>query len=257
MARSGFPGVEELLLGGRFRPLTDGLMFVFGSLHDVCAAFASRQWVSTWSATAALSLTDVLQRLEPLSIPHPRKMLLIPTVQDRVTAVFEDRLGSTDLALLAQVGDLGFDGVGVLSTPNDLQEISPGRRSGSYGGRQFSEVRADPSLGRGFEARTLWLLTESGRRWTLEGGEAPWSAVWDPEARRPVDRFTHEHVVASAAARGLRPFDEDFYHPSEAVLLEQVRETFEGEKWGTLAMAQGREPRVLRSYLTDPPPPFP
>lgn len=142
----------------------------------------------------------------------------------------------------------------MISTPNDLNYIAPSWWSGSYGYRKFSEVRPDGPA-RGFEGRALRLMTENGRRWTLDTAEPPWSAVWDPDARRVVDRFTHEHLIVSAAARGLRPFDEDFYVPEGAVLLEHLRETYEGEKWGTLAMAQGREPRVLRSYLTDPPPP--
>lgn len=243
-----------MLLSGELLPLTKGVVFVWGGRDDLVDALATRAWRPTWTATPSAQIGDALLRLEPLSIPHPRKMLLVPTISEDVTAVFEDLLDGSELSSLAQIGNLGFDGVGVLSTPNNLKQIAPSWWSGTYGYRWFSEVRADPAVELGFEGRSLGLHTENGRRWTLSGGERPWSAVWDPGARRVIDRFSHEHLVASAASLGLRPFDEDFYVPGGAVLLERMRETYEGEKWGTLSMAQGCEPRVFRSYLTDPPP---
>lgn len=254
MGSRGFPDPEELLLGGRLLPVTGGVAFVAGAMNEVIRAVAARQWVAVWSAGQGDSLEDVLLRLEPLSIPHQRKWLFVPTAQDGMVAVFEDFLDGTDLGLVVQFGAVGFGAVGVRSTPHNTKQIAPGWWSGTYGDRKFSEIRVDPSTERGFEVRVMRLLTDDGRRWDLDAFEPPWHAVWDPGARRVVDRFSHEHLVASAASLGLRPFDEDFYVPGGAVLLEQVRETFEGEKWGTFAMAQGLEPRVLRSYLTDPPP---
>lgn len=90
------------------RPLTNGLMFVFGGVAAVAVAFSGRQWVATWSATEGAVLEEVLLRLEPLSIPHRRKLLLMPTRAAGVTAVFEDSMGGSTLSLLAQAGNLGF-----------------------------------------------------------------------------------------------------------------------------------------------------
>ena len=236
-------------------PITSAVVFVWGAVEQVTAALGSRSWAPIWASNGGTSLEESLWRLEPLSTPHVRKRLLVPTRVESVTAVFEDALDGASTASTVQFATLGLEAVGVESTPHNLRELGPSWWSGSHGYRKFSEVRLDPDSEAGYEARAIRLITENGRRWELGTRAIPWSAAWEPGARRVVDRFTHQHVVESAAAVGLRPFDEDFYDPSGAVLLEHLRDTYEGERWGTLAMAQGREPRLLRSYLTDPPPP--
>lgn len=71
----------------------------------------------------------------------------------------------------------------------------------------------------------------------------PVPVVWDPDARRVPDKFTHEHLAASAAAFGLRPFDEDFYAPDgRGIIVERTGPMEPGTRTYTLAQARGEEP---------------
>ena len=82
----------------------------------------------------------------------------------------------------------------------------------------------------------------------------PVGNIWDPTAKRILDRFTHEHLVETALF-GLRPFDEDFYVPERrALIVERTDPIQPDERTFTLAQARGEEPviwcpRSGRRYL--------
>lgn len=85
-------------------------------------------------------------------------------------------------------------------------------------GHHFIQTYEDPTTGEdAFENGHAILLSSTGsRRWELSGNpEEPFKVglVWDPDAPAVQDRFTHEHLVATAEQFELHPLQRTSTHP--------------------------------------------
>lgn len=248
---------EPLLLGGRLLPITSGIIFARASLDELVDLYKKQRKAAVVRTGASETFEDALRELLPLVMPHSRTTMLVPVATDGYIAIFNNSFRGYD-AMNAQflVGN-GFDVVVVYESPNTIGTYPDNPWRGFYGHRAFTESRLkEPRPDGKGDVRGLRLRTESGRAWMLEGDPdyRPWSVQWDPNGRRNVDKFTHDHLVKSAANAGLRPFDEDFYLHREAIRLEATEPPYENQVWGTPEMAQGLEPRNLRNLINDPPP---
>jgi hypothetical protein len=209
------------LLDGRFAPLTHAWGFLEAPLQLVGDALY--KWTSANVSKVTLepfeaSLGEALLRLEPLTIP-PRKQLLMQTVSPW-TAYFDNGANGGDPA--TAVGYLAeylkCRALAVACVPQTLLSERKDAK-GTYGAVQFQLFAPVRREFLNYE-RSISVANDGGR-WVFNatGTVQPYEKTTNYEAPRIRNRFTPEMLEEYCAALGIRLFAPDFYGPG-AILIE-------------------------------------
>lgn len=258
---------EQLLLGGRWAPVTDTMVFYRASPQECVDTLldmrGQRMYVRRFGALPRVrevrgdDLESLLHQLLPLHRVEADKFLFVRTRNPQWTAVFTDESfggGATSVPMTAW----GIEQVAVAEMPHTHRPL--GWHTFDGGERKFSwRWLGESYVERGKEYRdafgTLRLFWDEAGRWEwqstfMTGGKTapaevfpePLGVVGDPSARRKPDRLTHEHLRAACEKLGLFPFDADFYAPDGRGLILERGDAAAAELPGyTLAQARGEE----------------
>lgn len=245
---------DQLLLRGAWRPVTDRILFARATperIFDVIVNGARGQRVlADYGSPLVASdvppgaLPDRLSAILPLNSTESRHYLLLATANPEWTAIFGSWWRWFDAhSEMMWISRQGIETVYISETPHRPQ---PREGFPSYGHRfiqAFDQIPGDLPLANG---RAIIVGAIGTSRWELSGDpELPFRVgmVWDPEAPRIRNKFTHEHLVEMARRYGLRPFDEDFYPTTaKAILIRRTDPLPADQHEVTLAQAQGLEP---------------
>ena len=204
------------LFDGRLAPLTYSIGFLnapSGKVADALTGFFTRVHHGGRATILNGALEDNLLRLQPLVIGARPRILLAPTALDGWTALFDgDAYGQGVGEIASYMAEtMGVRGYFVSSVP-------PATRTGHWlGSRQFYMLGPERKLG---TIRAVELIENSPGRWNFEtGGQVqPYEDFAAYRKRRRADRFTEQMLIDYAAAVGLHPWDETFYHnPSHLI----------------------------------------
>lgn len=224
----------KLLFEDELAPITSEIAFVEAKLEAAVDGFCDWQkrlaeplgLRPTKKATSG-SLREVVLALLPLTAPRPLKWLFIPT-ESQWVAVLENSPGGTDAGTLASVlsQQLKSRALRVAAVP----DTKTGKRNQGRYGLCVLEVFGPGGQPRG-HLRSIAVVNDGGR-WSFSafGAPLPFEDLEKYESRRIVDRFTFDDLRSYTAALGLRPFDQDFYEPGEAVLIDLVGGRLKGVK---------------------------
>jgi hypothetical protein len=211
------------LLGNEVAPLTYSWGFLQAPLEVVADTFGS--WHKRLNHIMALTpfaapLGEALRRLEPLSMPPCRELLL--SSASPWTAYFDNSL-------------LGGDPAGPVSYLARLVGCK-GLTVGCRPSQPWGRARAgDPKSSVRFTLYaphdTDWLNVQRHISFMRDNGKWVFSATGEPQAferpevyrsRRLADRFTPRLLENYCAALGIRLFDAAFYGPGAILAIEDV-----------------------------------
>ena len=200
------------LLDGSFAPLTYAWGFIEAPLqaaNDALYKWRSSHFNKLTTSSFSSSLGEALQRLEPLTIP-PRRELLIQT-ESPWTAYFDNAADGGDPA--SPVGYLAES-----MKCRTLAVTCVPQTSMTYGAVQFQLFAPERREFLNYE-RSISAANDGGR-WVFSatGTVQPYEETSQYEAPGIRNRFTAEMLEAYCAALGIRLFAADFYGP-EAVLI--------------------------------------
>ncbi|WP_146181251.1 hypothetical protein [Homoserinimonas hongtaonis] len=252
--RSWAKYIDELLLGGRWLPVTGCVLFVNAPreravaelINGVRGQYVRREYGSPLRQRTVVAddLGALLSRLLPLDTGEPRRELFVQTADPQWTAVFDTSWrGQDPHSPMMWFAQGGIRSVSVSDFPHTMN--SPGLPE-MYGQRKIEMYEIVPNAAP--VGYTLGVRVADSNRWEFDGGgrNFPMGSVWDPDAKRDPDKFTHEHLVQMCALLGLRPFDEDFYAPDNTgVIVERTEPNGPNRAAVTLAQARGEEPVFL------------
>lgn len=164
------------------------------------------------------TLRDVLLQLLPLTGPRRRRYVFIPTESPWVS-FFDNGPQGTDATSvcmhLARV--MSCRALRLTAVPHTL--TAKGQMKGRYGActLELFGPHGDPL---GYE-RVVSVVCDGGS-WAFDrsGEPLPFERVEQYHRKKISERFTIDDLRDYAAAMGLRPFDEDFYCPESARLVE-------------------------------------
>ena len=242
---------RNLLLAGKWLPVTGCVLFVRASaptIADLLVNGGRGKYVEKLyghpliqRAVTAPSLGGLLETLLPLATPDPRRNLLLPTANPAWTAMFDSSRRPPDLqSQMAWFAVAGIESLSITDFPNSWNTQAQRGWSGVRKIEAYEVVPDGQEIGYSLGVR----LTDSDR-WELVRPHAPFygGAVWDSTARRVPDKFTHQHLVDTAALHGLHPFEESFYAPEgHGIIIERTDPIEPGTPSYTLAQARGEEP---------------
>jgi hypothetical protein len=210
------------LLDARCAPTTDEVGLVEAPPETVVGAYVD--WTKSFGPrfdqlrTTRISgtLEQVLRRLLPLTSIQRRRLLFVPT-RSRWTAYFGNGHQGTDAGPLVGVlaEQLKCHGVRCVAVPDTSKEPS-----GKYGALIFELFGPNPNPILNY-VRTVSLANDGGR-WVFEtsGVALAVEDVARYDAKRKRDRFDFESLDRILASLDIRAFDEDFYMPEGATLVE-------------------------------------
>jgi hypothetical protein len=209
------------LLDGDFAPLTHSWGFLEAPLQVVGDALY--KWTSSNANKVTIepfqaSLTESLFRLEPLTMP-PRKKLLMQTVSVW-TAYFDNGATGGDpesaVGYLAEV--LKCRALAVACVPHTLLSERKDAK-GTYGAVQFQLFAPERREFLNYE-RSISAANDGGR-WVFNatGTVQPFEKTTNYEAPRIRNRFTPEMLEEYCAALEINLFAADFYGPG-AILIK-------------------------------------
>ncbi len=187
------------------------------------------------SSRVSGTLEEVLRSLEPLVQLGPPRYLFVPTNSDW-TVVFDNDFAGTDTSTMTTITHLaGCRGVRLVAAPHTEGRLSDydverKRRSGAL----MFEVHA---AGEWYKTeRAINLINETGR-WEFYQSGTPleFEEVDRYSRRRRLDRFNLDLLAKYAEALGIRPFDEDFYRPDEALALEKPEPPWPGTNYYSIS----------------------
>ena len=216
----------DLLLGGRFAPVTVTSTFVEKPAEDAVALFLSTRGARVLETTGHPlavrrvegSLDQLLSSLEPLVSAQPTRYLFLPTTGPW-TAYFDNNWRGTDAdGILVSYGSRGTRALALKSSPDSYDAAS---NRGFHGVQRFQLVWPDSAAPAGFAGRTVGVQVNDSGRWEQmdSGDPQPFETVHAYRARRKRDRVTQPMLADYAAGLGVRPFDTDFYAPDGWALL--------------------------------------
>lgn len=202
--------IMAVLLDGRFAPLTHSIAFLNTpprKLARALVSFFNRVHNGGKATRLHGTLSENLMQLQPLVIGSRPRILLTSTTTEEWTAMFDGHAlgqGVDDIAsYMAEI--LKIRGYGFANFP---PAASTGK---ALGGRQFHMLGPEERLGL---VRTIDLIENNPGRWHFEtsGTPQPYEDLKAYTKRRKTERFTEDMLVNYAAAVGLHPWDETFYH---------------------------------------------
>lgn len=203
-------------------PTTSAIGFIEAELEPTVAMFTG--WLAPIFAPLGITLLArpcrgtlqaVMHALLPLTTILPRRYLLVPT-QSGWTALFTNSHPQSDVGSpVSQMAlQLGTRSLRLEHTADDDSLSLPGTIFEFYGPLPNPILNTIRSIA----------AVKDGTRWVFEtfGPTQPFeqSAMYDE--RRVQDRFTVEMLNRYARQLGIHPFDEDFYLPERAVLVEKT-----------------------------------
>ncbi|MET3367392.1 UNVERIFIED_CONTAM: hypothetical protein ABIE34_000613 [Jeotgalibacillus campisalis] len=235
----------ELLLGGRWAPVTNTLSFVNAPLEQ--AAQIWHDWYAKRypnnknlrQTTYTGSLEEHFKRLVPLA--SGAETLFLETRDPSWTAAVDNSRTGPDLSSLLRVEyaqTRGIRSVIVQEIPHTLDRKTYPQWRGRYGARRFL------ILGPGDFVTQVRLVNND--KWEFaRGGEVLEFENTDAyDSPRTTDRFTHEMLVDYCRHLGLDPYNEDFYVPNGRGIIVGFRGETRPEDGYTLAEARaGNEDR--------------
>lgn len=241
---------SKLLLQARWAPVTSCVLFVRATPTGAVEALKDGprgQYVFDRTgarlrsrSVSAGSLGALFEVLLPLEGPIGRRQVFVPTVNPDWSAMFtSDWRGQNAQSPMRWFANAGIESVAISDTAHAPD--AAGYRA-SYGQRKIEMYEVNPH-GTPIP-KTLGVRAANKRTWEVAGGgdEFAIGNIWEPEAARVANRFTHEHLAQMADRLGLRPFDEDFYVPGEGAELLEQTDLMAGEwMFATLAQARGED----------------
>lgn len=209
------------LLEGRLAPIT----YEMGFLECDCATAANQysSWQSGIQAKRGVTLRqeqvsghldESLTRLLPLTSVESRRFIFIPTTS-LWTAFFDNGNDSTDafapISYLARV--IKCRGLRVSWVPDDVKGTYPAR---------ILEIYA-PELTEWLNITRTWAAVADGNKWVFKtsGTVQPYEQLENYYKDPVSERFTPRMLELYLKRIGLRPFEEDFYLPNQAILIEK------------------------------------
>lgn len=218
----------KLLFDDTLAPITSEMAFFETDINSLLGAFVA--WESRIMTPLGIrvieravqgSLREVLLELLPLTGPRPRRYLFLPTAGSWVWLV-ENSSAGTDAGTLASFlsQDLGCRAIRTAAVPHT--KTKEDRSTGGRYGACIFELFGPGGEPRG-HLRSVALVNDGGK-WTFEqyGDPLPFERVENYNRRKIVDRFTFEDLRDCASALGIRCFEEDFYRPEGARIVELV-----------------------------------
>jgi hypothetical protein len=230
----------KALLNNNFAPLTFSLGFLempFQMVVDEFIRWKRELDLSVIISPIDLPLERALLKLEPLTTPHSKQLLM--STKSVWTAYFDNGTNCGDpfppIGYLSQ--RLHCRGLAVTCTPQTKVSEGKGER-GTYGAVQFGLFAPEPRDWLNYE-RYIVAMNDGGK-WKFEasGNVQPFERVERYKARRIRDRFTDELLEDYCQALGIRLFDPKFYGPS-AVLIEENLDHFKTEP-AVMTLAEAR-----------------
>lgn len=217
----------RLLLGGRLAPITSTVGFLEAPPAEAVRAFVD--WERSVHEPLGTSVTqrqvtggleEVLPSLLPLTSVVRRRYLFVPTAGPWV-AFFDNGHRGTDafsvMSYLAQ--SLRCRGMRVTAIPDTVEGEFKGAR-GEYGGVVWEVYGPDRTDFLNY-VRSVSVVNDGGKwAFSQSGTPFPFEDLRQYGARRVKERFTFELLERYLSELGLAPFDEEFYLPDGAQLVE-------------------------------------
>ena len=215
----------KLLLDDALAPITSTIGFFESDIEPLIRAFI--EWQSRVLQPLGIEVSErkitgplraVLSQLLPLTGPRRTRYLFLPTASAWV-AFFDNGAMGTDATSVCMhlSGLLRCRALRITVIPH---EHVGGR--GRYGActLELFGPKGEP-LG---YMRTISVVNDGGS-WAFDqsGTPLPFERLENYKRRKLIERFTFEDLREYTAALGLRPFDEDFYRPESARLVELTR----------------------------------
>ena len=201
------------LYDNRYAPLTFSIGFLEAPVEQVASALEKWRTGHCRSVTAAEiadPLPQLFHRLEPLTVPRRRELVLATTAG--WAAYFDNGAKGGDPA--STVGHMATvlkcRGLAIKCVPDTLNDSIKNAR-GTYGAVQFELFAAEAKEFLNYE-RTISVANDGGK-WVFSANGTI-QKFEKPEyyrAKRVQDRFTPELLEAYCVAIGLKPFDPSFY----------------------------------------------
>jgi hypothetical protein len=229
--------MKTSLLDNRLAPLTFCMGFLevlLQPLAEACYTWKKRLRPTFEMVPIAEPLSNALRRLEPLTMP-PRRQLLVATAS-AWTAYFDNCVQGGDpdsfVGYLSKV--LKCRGVMIACIPHTLARRG-GQWTGSFGAVEFSTHSAEsyPLAERYVAVRA----DDDGWGFTASGPVLPFEQTEQYQADKVVERFTPAMLARYCAALGIHPFDLDYYQP-QGVLFQILDPLPEGHSSYSLEEAR-------------------
>jgi hypothetical protein len=205
----------QTLLNNELAPLTFSWGFLESPLEPVTSALT--RWRESHSSSVSTqpvfgTLREALVRLQPLSIP-PTKELILST-KSSWTAYFDNGVQggepTTAVGYLAEA--LACRGVAVACIPQSAEK-GEARVKAVYGAVMFDLFGPEQREFLNYE-RSVGIMNDGGR-WVFvnRGTPQPFEKLDNYHARRLRERFSSELLEQYCAAMGIDLFDPEFYGP--------------------------------------------
>lgn len=236
----------RLLLGGAWLPVTATILFVHAPVDKCVRTLLGGRGEHVRKTygkplvpkRVSGSLPELLANLVPLDSIEDRRYLFLPTADAAWTAMFGSTWRGFDPhSAMSWFATARIESVMIRDIPNTYDYALD---KGFYGERKIESYEI-PTQGEPI-GHSLGVRVSEPRKWELVSPSAEFRVgnVWNPEAKRIPDRFTHDHLGEMAERFGLRPFDESFYAPQQSgVLVSRTDPPGPDERLISLAEARG------------------
>jgi len=224
---SGFSDIDENVKGwfslDKWRPTTRACAFIHASLDDTLRSFID--WTTPHAARYDATLRvheitgtvdDAFEALLPLRPRWYDKHLLLPTKDDKWTAIFDNQSQGTEPHSLASSMNRLYkhEVVYAVDIPHTL---SKDKMHGSYGCVNFVYYYGE-------EQRRGVQVTRGHSRWEFGayGEPLPFEDLTLFDQRRTTNRFNHDVLLRYLLGMGIDASNEAFYMPnSRAIIVEE------------------------------------
>lgn len=210
-----------VLLENELAPITHAWGFLeipFAQTRDEAVRWTKTISPNMEAINFELPLADALCKLEPLSMP-PRKKLLLKT-DSNWTAYFDNGVNGGDpssfVGYLTQ--HLKCRGLAIAFIPDIGSKDKSNKERASYAAVRFELYAAEKREWLNLE-RSIAAVKDKGK-WKFEtnGTAQPFEKPERYDARAVKDRFPPELLEEYCAALGIRLFDQNFYGPNGTLL---------------------------------------
>lgn len=218
----------RFLLDDRLAPITSEIGFLEVDCDKAATAYV--EWQAAVGAATAVtvrtervpvhSLEEALLRLLPLASVLPTRALFVPT-KGRWTAYFENALrGGDPTAVVSYLAKLlGCRGLRAVAVPNTI--TTQGAR-GRYGATILEIYGPEDGVFLNY-VRSVGAVNDGGKwEFVASGTPQPFEEPTNYKARTIRNRFTPEMLERYVQALGVDAFNEGFYGPAVATLVEKA-----------------------------------
>jgi hypothetical protein len=212
----------KLLLDDALAPTTSTIGFFETDVEPLIRAFIEWQENALQSQGATLSkrdvsgsLREVLSELLPLAGPRRSRYLFLPTASEWI-AFFDNGTAGTDATSVCMHLSRVIRCRALRVTAIPHEHVADRGRYGACTLELFG-----PGGGPLGYLRTISVVNDGGA-WAFDqsGTPLPFERTENYKRRKITERFTCEDLRDYADSLGVRPFDEQFYRPGNARLVE-------------------------------------